>query len=60
MKKYTKKVAVTLTEDDYNALETIVGNSRLTIGQLASTMVEEALAANKGAVSHVTEVADVA
>ena len=40
MKEYTKKVAVTLTEEDYNKLEKSVENSRLTIGQMASTYVE--------------------
>lgn len=57
MKKYTKKVAVTLTEEDYAALEAIVGNSRLTIGQLASTMVEEAVATNKSAIPSISKVA---
>lgn len=40
MKEYTKKVAVTLTEEDYKKLEKSVENSRLTIGQMASTYVE--------------------
>ena len=40
MKQYTKKVAVTITEEDYDKLEKSVESSRLTIGQLASTYVE--------------------
>ena len=41
--KYDKKVTVSLTTADYNTLVEIQGSSRLTVGQLASTMVEEGI-----------------
>ena len=41
--KYSKKVQVTLTEADFATLEELVGNSRLTTGQMASTLLEDAL-----------------
>lgn len=45
--KYSKKVQVTLTEADFATLEEIVGNSRLTTGQMASTLLEDAIAEHR-------------
>lgn len=49
--KYTEKVTVSLTKEDYAKLEAILANSRLSIGQLASTMVEDAIKAESVAPS---------
>jgi len=43
MKKYNKKITIPLTEQDYASLERIQDNSRLSLGQVASMMVEDAI-----------------
>lgn len=42
-KKYSKKVTVSLTEEDYNQLNAMADADRRTIGQYTSMMVEDAL-----------------
>jgi len=50
--KYSKKVQVTLTEEDFATLEEMVKDSRLTTGQMASTLVEDAIDANRSGCSN--------
>ncbi|RLA00177.1 MAG: hypothetical protein DRQ42_06105 [Gammaproteobacteria bacterium] len=58
--KYSKKVQVTLTEADFATLEELVGSSRLTTGQMASTLLEDALADHRTATVDDTPVSAVA
>jgi len=44
MKKYPKKVTVSLTEEDFAKLVSMAENDRRTVNQMASMVIEDAIA----------------
>lgn len=47
MKKYDKKVTVSLTEEDHTTLQDLADNDRRHINQMASMMIEDMIKAKQ-------------